>query len=171
MTKMLIRAARDDDLEALQDIERAAGAPFRALGMNLVSDDAPPTIAELSVFSREGRAWVSVDDHDRPIAYLLVSMVGGDAYIDQVSVHPDHAGHRIGHALLEVAARWARDRDIAALTLTAYAEVPWNGLYYRRLGFRDVPDDQLGRDLLQIRSAEKARGLDRWPRVAMRRQL
>lgn len=167
----MIRMARDDDLETLRDIERVAGAPFRDLGMTLVADDAPPTVAELAVFVCEGRAWVCVDDQDHPVAYLLLSVVDGAAHIEQVSVHPDSAGRRIGRSLIEVAAAWARDRDITALTLTTYADVPWNGPYYRRLGFDDLPGDHLGPGLLQIRRAEAAHGLDRWPRVAMRRQL
>jgi hypothetical protein len=47
--------------------------------------------------------------------------------------------------------------------------VPWNAPYYERLGFRRV--DDLTPGLRAIRAAEAARGLDRWPRVAMRRDL
>lgn len=105
-TPRVIRPARDDDLQGLQDVERAAGAPFRELGMGEVADDAPPTIAELAAFARDGRAWVSTDHADKPVAYLLVEVVDGDAHIEQVSVHPDYAHRRIGESLMDVAAAW-----------------------------------------------------------------
>ena len=155
----------------LQDIERAAGAPFRDLDMAAVADDPPLPIAALAAFSRGRRAWVYTDDGDRPAAYLLLEIVDGNAHIEQVSVHPDHSRRRIGAALLEVAAQWARERDLPALTLTTYADVPWNAPYYRRLGFGVMPADHLGPGLLRLRSTEAAHGLDRWPRVAMRRPL
>ena len=167
----VIRLARDDDLEALRDVERAAATPFRELGMALVADDAPPTVAELARFSGAGRAWVYTDEHDLPVAYLLLDIVDGDAHIEQVSVHPDHARQQIGRSLIDSAAEWARQRGITALTLTSYSAVPWNAPYYLRLGFSVVPPDQLGPGLRAVRRRENAHGLDQWARVAMRRQL
>lgn len=38
-----IRPADPADLPLLQDLERAAGEPFRALGMAAIADDEPPT--------------------------------------------------------------------------------------------------------------------------------
>jgi len=167
----MIRPARPDDLPVLRDLERAAGAPFRDLGMTAVADDEPPTIAELTRFQQDGRAWVATDDADAPVAYLLVAVVDDDAHIDQVSVHPSHARQRLGAALLDTAAVWAQRRGLAALTLTTYTEVAWNAPYYTRLGFAALTDNQLGRGLRRIREQETARGLARWPRVTMRRPL
>src|SRR4051794_5738399 len=103
-----------------------------------VADDAPPTVAELSAFVQGGRAWVFTDDADKPLGYLLLDVVDGDAHVEPVSVHPDYAHHRIGQALLDVAESWARDQHITALPLTTYAQVPWNARYYQRLGFHVV---------------------------------
>src|SRR4051794_21223842 len=130
----MIRLARDADMAALPELERAAGNAFRPLGMAEVADDAPPTVAELSAFVHGGRAWVYTDEADRPIGYLMLDVVDGDAHVEQVSVHPDYAHHRIGQALLDVAEVWARERQMTALTVTTYAQVPWNAPYYQRLG-------------------------------------
>jgi len=119
--------------------------------MAAVADNEPPTIAELSRFQQDGRAWVATDDADSPVAYLLVAVVDDDAHIDQVSVHPSHARQRLGAALLDTAAVWAQRRGLAALTLTTYTEVAWNAPYYTRLGFAALTDDQLGRGLRRIR--------------------
>jgi hypothetical protein len=58
MYKMgMVREARPDDLGKLREIERAAGEVFRSLGMHAVADDEPPSVADLAVFQRDGRAW------------------------------------------------------------------------------------------------------------------
>lgn len=167
----MIRAARNDDLPALRDVERAAGAAFHDLGMTAVANDEPPSLAELAAFQEDGRAWVSTDDADRPVAYLLVAVVDGNAHVEQVSVHPDHARQGLGKALLDTAASWAQQRGLAALTLTTYSDVPWNAPYYRRLGFQVIPEAQLTEGLRRIREHEDARGLANWPRVIMRRPV
>jgi hypothetical protein len=58
-----------------------------------------------------------------------------------------------------------------ALTLTTFTEVPWNAPYYRRCGFRCLEEAELTPGLRELRDHEAALGLDRWPRVCMRRDL
>lgn len=112
-----IRSARPEDLPVLQEIERAAGAPFHDLGMSGVADDEPPSLAALSVFQRHGRAWVATDEADRPVAYLLADVVDGNAHVEQVSVHPRHARQGLGRALLDAVAAWAARSGLPATTL------------------------------------------------------
>lgn len=168
---MRIRSAEDGDLPLLREIERAAGEPFRALGMAEIADDEPPGEDELARHLRAGLAWVAVDEHGRPVGYLVADWVDGEAHVAQVSVHPDHAHRRIGRALLERLAEHARERGSPALTLTTFAQVPWNAPYYRRCGFTELAPEELGPELRAVRRQESELGLDRWPRVAMRRRL
>lgn len=169
--KVKVRAARPKDLPEVRELERAAGAGFRALGMAAVADDEPPPIAELTTFQQDGRAWVITDGSDRPVAYLLLDVVDGYAHVEQVSVHPDHARQGLGKTLLDTAAAWAHQRGLAGLTLTTYAHVPWNAPYYQRLGFKIMAEDQMTEGLCRIRDHEQARGLAQWPRVTMRRPV
>jgi len=127
----VIRSARVDDLPVLGDIERAAGAAFRDLGMAAVADADPLSMSELTRFQADGRAWVVADEADR----------------------------------------WALRRGLSALTLTTYADVPWNAPYYARLGFGIVADVELYEGLCRIREREEASGLAAWPRVVMRRPV
>jgi GNAT superfamily N-acetyltransferase len=166
-----IRTARADDLAELVEIERAAGETFRALGMDAVADDDPGSVEELTPYADEGRALVAVDGGDRPVAYLLLDVVDGAAHVDQVSVRPDHARHGIGRALIDEAASWGRALGLPALTLTTYVEVPWNGPYYERLGFRYLVAGEETPGLRAIRDRERAAGLDAWPRACMTRSL
>jgi GNAT superfamily N-acetyltransferase len=166
-----IRVARLDELTRLVEIEWAAGETFRSLGMDLVADDDPGSVEELKRYAEDGRAFVAADPHDRPVGYLLLDLVDGAAHIEQVSVHPDHARQRIGRALIERAASWARSRGLRALTLTTYVEVPWNGPYYERLGFRYLAHGEETPGLRAIRDRERAHGLDAWPRACMSRSV
>ncbi|GAB3459567.1 GNAT family N-acetyltransferase [Actinophytocola sediminis] len=166
---MTIREARAEDLPVLCDIEQAAGELFRPIGMTLVADDDPPTIAELAPYQRDGRAFVYASADDRPVGYLLVDPVDGHAHIAQVTVHPDHGRRGIGALLVDQARRWALARGMTTLSLTTFADVAWNAPYYARLGFTVLPAGELTAGLLAIRADEAARGLDRWPRVTMTR--
>ncbi|MFF5840758.1 GNAT family N-acetyltransferase [Streptomyces massasporeus] len=168
---MRIRLATRAELPALQDIERAAGAPFRDLGMPEIADDEPPALDILERYRRAGRCWVAVDEGDLPAAYLLAEPVDGALHIEQVSVHPRAARQGVGRALLAHAADRAREEGLTALTLTTFTDVPWNAPYYARLGFRPLPEADLTPGLRAIRATEAAHGLDRWPRVCMRKPL
>lgn len=167
----MMRAACRLDLPALRELERAAGAAFRDLGMAAVADDEPASVTELAAFQQDGRAWVITDDADRPVAYLLIDTVDGNAHVEQVSVHPDHARQGLGNKLLDAAAVWAEQHGLAALTLTTYANVPWNAPYYERLGFQIMTEAEITDGLRRIREHEQARGLGSWPRVTMRRPV
>jgi GNAT superfamily N-acetyltransferase len=167
----VIRTAREEDLPVLQETERAAGRAFADIGMTTVADDEPLTLEVLRDFQRADRAWVHVDGDDIPAAYLLTEIIDGYAHIEQVSVHPDHARKGIGQALIDHLAQWARERKITAMTLTTFTNVPWNGPYYQRCGFRPLANTELTPGLRKIRADEIARGLDEWPRISMRREL
>lgn len=164
----MIRAATEADLPALREIERAAGSAFAEIGMVAIAEDEPFSLAELRAYL--GRAWVT-DPGGGPVAYLIADLVDGNAHVEQVSVHPSHARRGLGHALIEHLAVWARDRGCAALTLTTFTEVPWNGPYYRRRGFRVLDDTELTPGLRRIRAKEAEHGLDHWPRACLRREL
>ncbi|WP_228084107.1 GNAT family N-acetyltransferase [Streptomyces profundus] len=168
---MRTREVREDELPLLRAIERAAGEPFRQLGMDAIADDEPPAVAELRRYRQAGMAWVAVDETDRPSAYLVAEWVDGEAHVAQVSVRPEHAHRRIGRALLDRLAAHARAAGSPALTLTTFADVPWNAPYYRRCGFVELTPAELTPGLRAIRRQEAELGLDRWPRIAMRRPL
>ncbi len=166
-----IRPAAEDDLPVVQGIERAAGRLFADVGMGSVADDDPPSLAELQAYRRGGRAWVRTAADDRPVAYLLADVVDGCAHLEQVTVDPTCAGAGLGRELIEHLRSWAEERGLPAITLTTFTEVPWNGPYYLRLGFRYLDPADLGPGLRAVRAAEADHGLDRWPRAAMRMDL
>jgi GNAT superfamily N-acetyltransferase len=166
-----IRPARVDDLPALQHVEVAAGRCFIEVGMPEVAGDEALPLEELDRHRRAGLAWVAVDADDRPVAYLVAEVLDGALHVEQVSVHPSHAGQQIGRALLEHAAAEAAARGLGRLTLTTFEQVPWNAPYYRRCGFAVLDEAEWAPGLRAVREREAAHGLDRWPRVCMAKDV
>jgi GNAT superfamily N-acetyltransferase len=166
-----IRAARADDFVHLQEIELEAGRVFADVGMEAIAAADPFPVAVLADYAAAGRAWVAADAHDRPIAYVVVDLVDGNAHVEQVSVRPDFGHRGIGRALIEAVAQWARAHAMPALTLTTFRDVAWNAPYYERCGFRTLATHEITPGLVVVRSHEDANGLDQWPRVCMRREL
>jgi GNAT superfamily N-acetyltransferase len=166
---MPIRAARSDDLDRLRDIERAAGQAFRAIGMDAIADDEPMSVAVLDEYRANGRVWVATDDEDAPVAYVVVDVLDGNAHVEQVSVHPDHAGRGLGAQLIDHVAAWAANQRLPAVTLTTFRDVPWNAPYYERCGFVVLDDADIGPELRRRVDEETAHGLDPTIRVCMRR--
>jgi GNAT superfamily N-acetyltransferase len=136
-----------------------------------IADDSPLPVAELARYQQAGTAWVTVNATDAPIAYLIAEVIDGNLHIEQVSVHPQHARHARGRHLIDHAAQHARAHGIPALTLTTFTHVPWNAPYYTRIGFHTLTPEELTPGLRAIRRQEAVHGLDKWPRVCMRRNL
>lgn len=167
---MTARPLRRADYAACQDVERDAGTRFLAVDMPEIADDDPPDLALLARFADAGRAW-AWDEDGEVAGYILVDVVDGAVHVEQVSVRTAYAGRRIGRALIDHAAEWARARGIERMTLTTFAAVPWNRPYYVRLGFRELPEGEWGPELRAVVAREVGHGLHRWPRLVMVRAL
>ena len=163
-----VRASRPGDGAALRAIERSAGELFRAVGMDSVADDEPRAEAELASYAIDGRSWVAEDSSGKPVAYVLVDDVDGNAHVAQVSVLPRSQGRGIGRALLERVRVWAIATDRPAITLTTFSAVPWNRPLYEHLGFVVLSEDEIGPELQAVRRDEAIGGLDPAARVCMR---
>ena len=168
---MGIRAAQTSELAALQDIERAATHMFADFGMPELLEYDPWPLPVMAARQQAGLLWVFSGQRGEPIAYLMADLVDGCLHIEQVTVHPSHARHGRGRALLDHAASQAAADGLPALTLTTFARVPWNAPYYARCGFRILGDAEVTPGLRAIRHQEAEMGVDRWPRVCMRRDL
>lgn len=167
-----IRPARAAEAERLRDIERAAGESFAAVGYPEVARHEPTSAAALRDGITDGALFVAVTaDDDRPVGFLLCTEIDGDLYVQELAVHPDHAGHRLAVPLLAAAETLARGLGLPALCLTTFRSVPWNAPYYARLGFHVMPDEDIGPSLRFIILRQAASGLDTANRVAMRRYL
>jgi GNAT superfamily N-acetyltransferase len=163
-----VRQARPEDVGRLQAIQLAAGNAFRDVGMPAVAESPPLPAESLSGYRRAGRAWVAADEYDDPVGFVVADVVDGRVHIEQVSVHPAHAGQRIGAMLLDYVAAWAEGQDLTGMTLITFRGVPWNAPYYERLGFRELADAEVSPGLAALKAAE---GGNLSARVCMLRDL
>jgi len=153
----------------VQAIDQAAGRMFCGIGMPEVAQYDPWPLGDLAARQQAGRLWVAAGEAGAPVAFLMASLVDGCLHVEQVSVDPGSARRGLGRALLDHAADQASATGLPALTLTTFADVPWNAPYYARCGFRVLDGAEITPGLRAIRHREAALGLDRWPRVCMRR--
>jgi ribosomal protein S18 acetylase RimI-like enzyme len=149
----VIRLADEHDLEQLVAIEISAGHQFHAVGLPGVAEDAPDP-EQLRAAIRQGRVWVA-DLGDVTGAYIVVEVLDGNAHIAQVSVAAQHARQGVGRALMQHVEAWGRDQGCPATTLTTFREVPWNGPYYRRLGYDVSSPSEAGPELRRTLEAEQ----------------
>jgi GNAT superfamily N-acetyltransferase len=154
------------DIPAMQDIEIAAGALFAEIGMRDVAEDGAHETELLRSYVEGGRAWVAEEAGD-VCGYALADVLDGQGHLEQVTVHPDYGRRGIGSQIIDVVADWARAQGYRSLTLLTFDEVAWNGPYYGRLGFVDVPDPEMGPELAALRAHEADLGLDTSIRGAM----
>jgi GNAT superfamily N-acetyltransferase len=171
MAQATIRATRTDEGAVLREIERRAGERFHDVGLHGVADDEPRPVESLAAYARAERSWVAVDPDDEPLGYVIVDVVDGQAHIEQISVDPDHQGTGLGRALMTHVRDWANRRGMKAITLTTFADVPWNRPLYEHLGFVVIGPDQIGPELRAVQKSETLHGLDPTQRVCMRLDL
>lgn len=157
-----IRIAEPSEWDLLRSIEDEADALFADVGIGpftaLEEDDHLASAAVVLVAGAPAKGFACVDAVD-DVAHLW-----------QLSVHPAFGRQGLGRALVEAVCEWATDHGYPAVTLTTFRDVPWNGPFYERLGFREMVE--LSPGLSAIRRHEREIGDDDFgPRVAMRKEL
>jgi GNAT superfamily N-acetyltransferase len=161
-----LRAARPGELQRLVALEVEAGQLFATVGLHEVATHVPD-LAALRDSHEQGRVWVV--EEDGPVAgYIVAAVLDGNAHIEQVSVAPSYAGRGIGATLLHHVESWGRSLDLPATTLTTFRDVPWNALYYARLGYVELPLERRGPELTATMEHEASMpGIDEARRCAM----
>ncbi len=168
-----IRAARSEELSAIQAIEAASGLRFVGL-MDAIANDAPTSLELLAARQAAGQLLVAETDAGGAptlAGFVMFRPLEKSLYIEQVDVLPAFERQRIGATLINAVASQARAIGLLGLTLSTFRAIPWNAPYYRRLGFADIEDSALTPDLTAIRREHQARGLDESARVFMARTL
>lgn len=115
-----------------------------------------------------GTLWVA--DADGGIVAFLGAHVEDDRlHIDEFAVARDRQGQGLGRRMLAVAVDWARAHRLAAVSLTTFRSVPFNGPFYASFGFRDWPPEEAPASIRQRLIHEADAGLK--DRCAMRLAL
>lgn len=151
------RMARPDEIEIVREIQRETGRMFLDTPYPEIATHEPDSAEELADAQDNWQLWVSVTGDDRPAGAMWVLPHDGDLHIRQLDVHPDFSGQKRTIGLVCAVTRFFGGRGFARLTLTTFADVPWNAPYYERIGFVPVAEDSLSGALEAVLMEETAR--------------
>jgi GNAT superfamily N-acetyltransferase len=166
-----IRLARPDEVPRLREIEDEAGTIFSGLGLIDEALDASFPLDDLARLVGLGQVWVGCLEDDLPVGMVIASVRDGAVYVEEMDVLPAHGRRGLGARLLGRVCVWAEAQGHAAVTLSTFRDVPWNGPFYRNHGFRDLEPAEWTPGMRAIREKEAQHGLRVEARVFMRREL
>jgi ribosomal protein S18 acetylase RimI-like enzyme len=154
-----VRPAVAADLPLLAAIEDAGGPQFSAY---FGAATEPVLVAPApDGRQRAGEPGFLLVVGSPPVGFVHVLVIdGAHAHLEQLSVLPDQQRRGIGRALVDAAAEEARRQGFERLSLCTYRDVPWNGPYYRGLGFREVAEADLAPYERRLRDHERDLRLD-----------
>ena len=160
---MLIRPTLTRDIPRLAEVERSAAQAFAslpALAWLAAGDVLDITTHQACVDA--GATW-------QILGFACAGYEQQALHIHEISVRREAQGQGIGRKLLDQLVAVARASGARELTLTTFADVPWNAPFYRRYGFETLDEGLLCARLRQILASEAAHGLK--GRCAMRLRI
>lgn len=167
-----ISGAAAAEIPALIEIDLAAGQLFAGTGLLPDADLLDHVPADILEDAIPGGHLAVVRDRDgTPAGFVMTSMRPGTLYLDQISVHPAHGRRGLGAALVKWVIKDAAARKRGSVTLSTFRKVPWNGPFYKGVGFREIPRKRMAFWMLEIESLQAEKGLDVTQRCFMRRKL
>ena len=162
-----LRLARPEDAHSMPDIERAAGSLFDTVpGLAGIAGQETVPIEQLLRYIRKGHCLVTHVGGEMA-GFLVNEPFGRELHIREFDVHPRFQRRGIGAGLVRACQVDARNSGFAALTLTTFRDVPWNGPFYTRMGFVEVDDTAAHPRLAGELAAEALHGLPPERRCAM----
>jgi len=158
----LIRPARKADLTSLASIELAAATLFPP-GRIPDMDDVMP-LDQLTLGADSGLLFVAASESE-VVGFVMAQEQSDYLHLAVMAVHPAHARRGLGRKLVLAIVDEAARRNRAGVTLTTFADLPWNGPFYQSAGFRAIVDEQLSPSLREVLAQEERLGMTN--RVAM----
>jgi len=162
-----VRQAHLRDAPYLPAVERSAGQLFRSTrDLAWIADDVVQSVEEHQALIERGFSWVAVDDADIPVGFMNAERMGNTLHVWEFAVQADHQRRGVGRQLLAHGIAVARQKGLASISLTTFRDIPWNGPFYERCGFRAITCG-VPAVLQDILDAEVRRGLPRDRRCVM----
>lgn len=162
-----IRLATQEDLPALESVEREAGERFKQLGFPEPDADMFLTAEDYLPGIKAKRIWVAETAECQVIGFAFAEKIEGIAHLKEIDVLQTYGRQGIGRTLIEHVKTWAMSEGSALLTLTTFRDVAWNGPYYKKLGFREMKESEMTESIKDILVKERETLVDGWARTAM----
>jgi GNAT superfamily N-acetyltransferase len=166
-----IEDASVSEVDVLVEVDRAASTLFEPTGLlseEALNDHVPVEI--LASAAENGDLFTARLESGQPVGFALVSLRGGMLYLDQISVHPDHGKRGIGAALLTRVIDEAKRRKLRRVSLSTFRDLPWNGPFYAKHGFREIKRGDMADWMLKLERIQ-AEELDVSQRCFMVRKI
>jgi GNAT superfamily N-acetyltransferase len=163
-----VRTARDEDLAKLSAVERRAGQLFADTPYAFLCSG--PTLSRKILADQHalGAVWVAVDADDEPVGFAVAGEHGGEGYLYELDVVPEHGMRGLGSALVAKALEWARAAGYETVTLSTFDDLAWNAPFYAKLGFVALTNEELTPAMHETRSFEAKAGFPLERRIFMR---
>ncbi len=158
---MRIRPTLLHDIQWLPDVERSAAQAFA--GWPALAWLAQGDVMDLDAhraFITAGGSWVAENAAGHIVGFACARFEDQALHLHEISVRRQAQGQGVGRRLLQQVADVARQAGVAELTLTTFADVPWNAPFYARFGFEVIDEGQQSARLREILANERAHGLD-----------
>jgi len=160
-----IQPGTQQDIPHLAEIERASDQLFPA--GRLTSESIYP--------AEDFRK--AIDQGILLVASIAAQQVGfavalpdaSNLHLCLLAVHPEHGRQGIGRALVQQVLQQATINHYQQVTLTTFADIPWNAPFYRTMGFVELPPAQATAQVQQTLQAEIDTGMSQ--RLAMAIEL
>jgi ribosomal protein S18 acetylase RimI-like enzyme len=165
-----IRPGNEADIPQIQDVEVAAGQLFLTVDMPDIAADPPPSQRLLRSAIAQSSLLVAVIE-DAVVGYGVSSQVDGHLHLEQVSIRPEVSRQGIGAMIFDALEKQGASLGLTECTLFTFEDVAWNAPYYERLGYRRVPQAEVGGGLARIFALERHADGDGRNRIAMRKAL
>ena len=147
---LTVRLASTRDVACIQAIDSSATRKYGGIPEleDLATNQEP--LEKVQEWLQLGRVYL-VEDSQKPVGFVAAHMVDiAVLYIDEIAVLLEHQGQGMGAMLLSAVFEWAMEElgdngnHCARVSLITYADVPWNGPWYRKHGFKEVKPEIIG---------------------------
>ena len=170
MTRLLLRAGTEADIDALLEVERRAAELL--LGHGAYDLFAMHSLSPQNLQDGIAHGILHVAEvGGQPVGFALCGEVDGHAHLFEMDVVPEHGRRGVGSALLESMCDEAVQRGFFMMTLTTLRDVPWNAPFYAARGFMEMPESSWGLQLGRVVARERMLGFPMPLRVVMQRGL
>jgi ribosomal protein S18 acetylase RimI-like enzyme len=166
-----IRRARYADIPLLGPVERSAAELFRTANLDFLLDSPTVDQSFLAAMADSNHLWVAVDRMDEPIGFVGGENIEGNFHLVEISVAQTFQGKGVGKILMGQMTEEIKREGYKAITLTTYRDLPWNGRWYTRMGFLEVPLVEMGPEYRKIWQIEGRHGFDMASRCLMKKTL
>lgn len=154
-TNYSLTRANAEDSSAIIRVHLASNELFRDTGLLPISELATHVPEDIIVGAvRAGFIFVMRSEGGEPVGFALSRPVDDTLYLDQVSVDPAHGRRGIGRALVERTVEEARAVGFRSVTLSTFRDLPWNGPFYRSIGFREVARRRMTHWMKELEAAQ-----------------